>query len=85
MYNKSKNIIIDTEDNRGRKSVVDDLIIKMDVYRHCIKHSDYMHEKMLKRKSKKCKILVYKKQLQMRKYKVWKKYPNAHKIGKTHF
>ena len=52
---------------------------------HCANNSDFQHENILKRRSKKQNRIVFKKPLLLSKKKVWRSYTNTIKIGRTSF
>eukprot|EP01084_Bolivina_argentea_P128937 227825_1 len=74
---------------RGRKSMINDPLIQRHVYKFCIKHSEYQHERILKRKSRKENRTIFAKRLKQSKKRLWGKYKksniNIYNIGKTVF
>lgn len=55
------------------------------VYSFCIKNSEYQHEYVLKRLSRKKKRVVFAKRLSYSKRRLFKRYDNRFKIGKRSF
>ena len=85
-YKQNGRIILSNDcTKRGPKSKIKSPLIRMDVYNHCLSHSDYMHEQILKRKSKKQKRIVCAKRIRTPKKRLFKLYPNRFNIKYTSF
>ena len=76
-YERNGGIVLKQEASKcGAPSLAKNPAIQSDVYRNCLNHSDYMYERILKRKSKKLGRRVVAKKIRISKKQLFKRYTN---------